>query len=29
MTTTGRFSHDSYTMKPQDTLTRTHVCKTM
>ena len=27
--TTGRFSHDSYTMKPRDILSRTHVCQTM
>ena len=27
--TTGRISHDSYTMKPRDILSRTHVCQTM
>ena len=27
--TTGRFSHDSYTVKPQDILSRTQVCQTM
>ena len=27
--TTRRFSHDSYTVKPRDILSRTHVCQTM
>ena len=27
--TTGRFSHDNYTMTPQDILSRAYICQTM